>query len=310
MSTYWRVRLGKAGANADECLAEGFIGVDFDIDQDVVADLGDDWRQFNAMYVPYLLEQDPSRPKVSAGLASAQLWTAAKGIAEGDLVLARDSGDLHHVGVVTGPYSYVSGAELPHRRPVSWTGETLNRADMSEALSASVVSPLTIITLGSYSDELDALRAGKGPEIAVIGGEQVENPLAFAMEAHLEEFLVKNWEHTSLGKEYDILNVDGQQVGQQYPSDTGPIDILARSKDGQTYLVVELKRGRASDAVVGQTLRYMGYVREALAEGNQDVRGVVIALEDDPKLLRALSEVSTVSFLRYRIDFSLQGIVQ
>jgi len=289
MPTYWRVRLGKAGAHTAACFAQGFIGVNFGIDCDVTSDLADDWREFNAKYVPYLLELDPSRPKVSAGLASAQVWTVAKGVMEGDFVLSRGDGDTYRVGVVSGPYEFVAGVELPHRRAVEWTGESLQRSDMSNVLAASLASPMTVITLASYAGELDALRAGKGPQIAVIGGEQVENPLAFAMEAHLEDFLVKNWNHTSLGLDYDILEVDGEIVGQQYQSDTGPIDILARSKDGKTYLVIELKRGRASDSVVGQTLRYMGYVREALAEPDQEVKGVVIALEDDPKLVRALS---------------------
>ena len=72
-------------------------------------------------------------------------------------------------------------------------------------------------------------------------------------------------------------------IGQQYPTDTGPIDILAISKDNKTLLVVELKKGRASDAVVGQCQRYMGYVKEELAEKNQDVKGVIIAFEDDKK---------------------------
>ena len=34
-------------------------------------------------------------------------------------------------------------------------------------------------------------------------------------------------------------------------SDTGPIDVLAVSKDKKELLVLELRRGRASDAVVG-----------------------------------------------------------
>jgi RecB family endonuclease NucS len=42
------------------------------------------------------------------------------------------------------------------------------------------------------------------------------------------------------------------------------MDILAISKDRSRLLVIELKRGRASDAVVGQIQRYMGFVHEAL----------------------------------------------
>jgi RecB family endonuclease NucS len=45
--------------------------------------------------------------------------------------------------------------------------------------------------------------------------------------------------------------------------------------------VVELKRGRASDVVVGQALRYMGFVKEQLAEDDQTVEGAIIALDDD-----------------------------
>jgi restriction system protein len=69
--------------------------------------------------------------------------------------------------------------------------------------------------------------------------------------------------------------------------------------------VVELKKGRASDVVVGQVLRYMGYVKEELAEEGQDVRGVVIALEDDQRIRRALSMVPTIDFFRYQISFKL-----
>ena len=94
-------------------------------------------------------------------------------------------------------------------------------------------------------------------------------------------------------------------VGQQYPSDTGPIDILAISKNKKTLLVVELKKGRVSDAVVGQIQRYMGFVKSDLAEKNQDVKGVIIGLEDDIKLTRALSVTSNIDFYKYKVNFKL-----
>ena len=133
----------------------------------------------------------------------------------------------------------------------------------------------------------------------------VEDPSAFALEKHLEDFLVANWALTDLGKDFDIFSEEGEPVGRQYPSDTGPIDILAISKDGKTLLVVELKRGRASDVVVGQIQRYMGYVKGELAESYQQVRGVIIALEDDLRLRRALSVASNIEFYRYRVSFKL-----
>jgi len=95
------------------------------------------------------------------------------------------------------------------------------------------------------------------------------------------------------------------EKAQQYQTDTGPLDILAISKDKTHLLVVELKKGRASDVVVGQTLRYMSFVQEELAEDGQKVRGLIIAHEDDQKIRRALSLTPTISFYRYHVSFKL-----
>jgi restriction system protein len=136
----------------------------------------------------------------------------------------------------------------------------------------------------------------------------LKTPLTFALEKHLEDFLVQNWKQTELGKQYDIyMNEDGEEVGRQFPSDTGPIDVLAISKDRKEWLVVELKKGRASDNVVGQILRYMGYVQE-LAESGQKVKGVIIAMEDDNRIRRALSMVPNIEFYRYQVTFGFLKI--
>ena len=68
---------------------------------------------------------------------------------------------------------------------------------------------------------------------------------------------------------------------------------------------MELKRGRASDVVVGQVLRYIGYVQDELAEVGQTVEGAIIALEDDLRLRRALAVVPSVAFYRYQVSFTL-----
>jgi restriction system protein len=48
----------------------------------------------------------------------------------------------------------------------------------------------------------------------------------------------------------------------------------------------------------------MGYVRE-LAEKGQEVRGAIIALEDDPRLRRAISMTPSIDFYRYEVQFKL-----
>ena len=94
-------------------------------------------------------------------------------------------------------------------------------------------------------------------------------------------------------------------VGQQFQTDTGPIDILAISKDKKELLVVELKKGKASDNVVGQIQRYMGYVKEELASKEQKVKGVIIALEDNLGIRRALAVTNNIEFYRFQVSFKL-----
>jgi len=83
------------------------------------------------------------------------------------------------------------------------------------------------------------------------------------------------------------------------------MDILAISKDKSELLVLELKKGRASDVVVGQIQRYMGFAQYELAEVNQTVKGVIIGLESDLRLRRALSVIPNIKFYRYEVNFKL-----
>lgn len=175
---------------------------------------------------------------------------------------------------------------------------------MSEALRNSTGSIGTVSNISRYSEEIERLTGGVFAPKLISTDETVEDPTAFALEEHLEDFLVKNWAQTELGKEYDIYEEDGEKA-QQYQTDTGPLDILGISKDKKRLLVVELKKGRASDAVVGQTLRYMSFVQEMLAEKDQTVHGIIIALEDDQRIRRALAMVSNILFYRYQISFKL-----
>ena len=176
---------------------------------------------------------------------------------------------------------------------------------MSQSLRYSTGAIGTVSNITKYTEEIEKLISRDRPPTITSTDETIENPSTFALEMHLEEFLVKNWHHTELSKKYDILEEDGELVGQQYPSDTGPIDILAVSKNKKELLVVELKKGRVSDVVIGQIQRYMGYVKEELAEKNQTVRGVIIALEDDVRLRRALSVTQNIDFYTYKVSFKL-----
>ena len=305
MRNYYRIMLGAKSMYADKCYNDTFIGADFDIDWDLSKVLHENWREFNKEQIPLWLSNHPSKSKVAAGLACGFTWTVSKGILKGDIVLCPNGSGSYYVGEVISDYEFIKGEILPHRRRVKWYPNTIDRSLMSDALKNSTGSIGTVSNITKYADEIEKLLSGNIPSTIFSTDSNVENVSEFALEKHLEDFLVKNWNQTDLGKEFDIYQEDGELVGQQYPSDTGPIDILAISKDKKTLLVVELKKGRVSDTVVGQIQRYMGYVKDELAETNQIVKGIIIGSEDDNKIRRALSVTVNIEFYRYQVSFKL-----
>jgi hypothetical protein len=130
------------------------------------------------------------------------------------------------------------------------------------------------------------------------------NTSSFALEKHLESFIIQNWSSTKLSENYDIYS-ENKKLAVQYATRSGPLDILAIKKDKREFLVIELKKGRASDDVLGQIQRYMGHVKNNLSKNSEEVKGLIIALEDDKNLQDALSVTSNVKFMKYRVTFDL-----
>jgi restriction system protein len=136
---------------------------------------------------------------------------------------------------------------------------------------------------------------------------ELESPAEFALEQHLEEFIEANW-LALFGGSLVLYQVEGQ-TGRQYPA--GPpgtnwsIDFLAVDRDSSDLVVIELKRGKSSDSVVGQLLRYMAWVRENVASGEQGVRGMVIAKEVDDALSYAVKD-QPISVKTYEVSFRLK----
>ena len=126
---------------------------------------------------------------------------------------------------------------------------------------------------------------------------------SFLLEKHLEDYIIKNWKNIELNQNYDI-HKENNKLCTQYQTGSGPLDILAISKDKNEFLVIELKKGRASDIVLGQIQRYMGHIKKNLAK-NKSVKGLIIALEDDKNLKDALSVAPNIKFKKYEVSFKL-----
>jgi len=141
-----------------------------------------------------------------------------------------------------------------------------------------------------------------------IEGEMIESVQRFGLEKFLSDFLVYNWEKTSIGQRYELYEEDGD-LAQEYLTPIGRIDLLARDRDNADWVVIELKRGRSSDVVVGQLLRYMGWAQENLASEGEVVRGIVIAGDTDDRLRYALKPLTDkVTLLTYTVQFDVQEV--
>lgn len=292
---------------AAECFAGNFIGVDFDLDDDLSNQLPENSRDFNKSFIPVYLEKHPGKSKIAAGLACGMTWTISKGMQIGDVVVSPVGDGNFRFGEVAGNYQYARGQDLRHQRQVNWSPLSLNKDQFSEDLRRAIGSIGTVSEVTQYAEEINKLLSGVEYEGSGQTDPTIEEPSVFVLEKYLEEFLVSNWHSTELGKNHDIYQ-DENGTGQQYPTDSGRIDILAVSKDGKELLVVELKKGRASDAVVGQITRYMGYVTTELAGPDQIVKGVIVALEDDQRLRHSLVIVPGIDFYRYTVSFKLTKI--
>ena len=109
-------------------------------------------------------------------------------------------------------------------------------------------------------------------------------PLQEAVEDFLQERLIEDFLEKRMGVIEEGLELVAN--GRQFTTEVGRIDLLARDPTGG-FVVVELKKGRLEDEVVGQCLRYMGWVRANLSPNNI-VRGIIVGRSTSNKLMMAI----------------------
>ena len=95
--------------------------------------------------------------------------------------------------------------------------------------------------------------------------------------------------------------------GIEFPAGGRFIDILAIDKDNN-YVVIELKVSRGYDRVVGQLLRYMGWIKQNQAEPGQNVRGLIVARDISEDLTLACSEIAGVQLFEYELSVTVKKV--
>lgn len=117
-----------------------------------------------------------------------------------------------------------------------------------------------------------------------------ETTAAILNEKALEETLVRDWERTAfaeLGVELSTMERHGRP-GRQVLTPVNAIDLLGYQPARKEWWVIELKRGRPSDDVVGQVSRYLGWVSEECARRGEGASGAIVARDATEKLRYAV----------------------
>jgi hypothetical protein len=104
-------------------------------------------------------------------------------------------------------------------------------------------------------------------------------------------------------EDFVLLQLDEIEPGlklikRQLSTAAGRLDILCQDRLGW-YVVVELKRDQGTDQVVGQILRYIGWVQENYS--TDKVRGIIIVGKKDNIMSYAVKAVSNIQVKEFRL---------
>lgn len=284
----------------------------FDLSNNVISigwsQLGDTSKMSRPALIEAVAATYPDKPNATKSLLVNMLWSFSHEVALGDVVIARKGRKvLAAVGKVTRPGFYAPGRNPQLASPghshsnfleIEWQGQPRDKA------FPNIVFPMHSVYEVTES-QFQSLVEGSATESVVSAQEPVEDQSAFVLEKYLEEFIVSNFESIFKGRLKVYEDSEGLD-GQQYTTDIGIIDILATEPATNAFVVMELKKGRPSDQVVGQVLRYMGWVKKNLCNAGQGVKGLVICRDPDPKLTYALEMTTNVNVQYYSVSFSLR----
>jgi restriction system protein len=279
----------------------------FDLDNNLISigwkQLGDISQMSRSELSKAVASTYPDKPLQTKGLYANMLWAFYHEIGPGDFVIARRGRKtLAAVGKVIEPAIYSPGKNPALGHPgflkVAWQDQP------RDIVFPSIVFPMH--TLAEISEEQfrRLVEGSEPPPEPDVDSPVLEDPTAFVLEKYVEGFIVSNFDTIFNGQLKIYEDTEGND-GQQYNTDIGSIDILAVEPRSNSFVVIELKKGRPSDQVVGQVLRYMGWVKKNLCTNGQAVKGLVICRDHDPKLTYALEMTNNIDVRYYSVSFKL-----
>jgi RecB family endonuclease NucS len=194
----------------------------------------------------------------------------------------------------------------PQVKPEAWRREWKARAHGRNALVITEIVPFSYNTL-SLTKKKDGTKVQAAPQgnsyVSVLPPDTqfapTEKKVTLA-ERNLEDFIVQQLEAIEPG-----LHL----VERQLRTLAGRLDLLCKDANGH-YVVVELKRMQGSDQVVGQILRYMGWVRET--HHVKKVRGIIVVPvgkkdqgKKDQALAFAVMAAPNIQVKKFKFQFQI-----
>lgn len=302
---YWAIHMGEDSKYANIAYENNFIAIGWNTIQNLSVFKNLSNKEFKNKLGTLIKKEYPDRSINARGQIIGQLYRFSNLMSVGDIIFIPNTQEGKvYAGIIDSEYFYNTSTDnqcpYKHRRRVKWI-KILDYNNISQKLKYSLGAIMTTFSISNHWEEVEKLLSESGIE-----GDIIENYEEFGLESHLEDFLVENWKKLKIGEEYNIFSEDDKTTGQQYVTPVGRIDILAKHKNNNGWLVIELKKGKSDDRVVGQILRYIGWVKENLSEKREYVKGLIITKEKDERLTYALKTLGNINLMTYSVKFYLK----
>lgn len=79
---------------------------------------------------------------------------------------------------------------------------------------------------------------------------------------------------------------------------------MLATDEEEHFVVFHIRLNKANEGTIGQTLKYMGWVKNELAK-EKKVLGIIVAKEFDKNLKYAVTQVENVNLFQYKLDFNI-----
>lgn len=132
-----------------------------------------------------------------------------------------------------------------------------------------------------------------------------EKERAEALEEHYQKLIHRNFQKLFENYRYFDEEFQNAHEGHYSTEDAGTMDFLC-SDGSDNFVVIELKR-KSTDITVGQLCRYMGWVKENLAEEEQKIYGLIISESKDTRLEYAIKVVPNVEIKQITLNVTIDN---